>query len=474
MAASGAMLSLLLGLAAAPPTLDAEIRALQAAAEDNVAYRVVESLTTEVGPRLAGSEAEARARAWAVTKLKGLGFDRVWVEPAEVEGWRRIEERAEILSPFPQPLAVTSLGLGVSTPEEGIRAPVVRFESLSALEAAPKNGLSGKIAFVDQAMPRTQDGSGYGATVAIRSGAPRAAAERGALAVLIRSVGTDHHRFPHTGMLRYEDGVAPIPAGAISAPDADQLTRVLARSEQPVELRVVLRTERTGRQPTGNVLAEVRGAEHPEQIILLGAHLDSWDLGTGAVDDGAGVGIVVAAAKLILDKAPRRPARTIRVVLFGAEEVGLVGAKAYAKAHAAELPRHVLAMESDFGAGPVYRLSARVVDDAFPMLMSLQAAHLIRLKIIPGENGRAGGPDLYPLRGAVPIVGLDQDGRDYFDLHHTADDTLDKIDPDSLAQNVAAYATVAWWASETGPFLRQRPEARLPQPAPSRGTGDEN
>lgn len=463
MAACAPMHVLLAGaLLAAPPSLETELRALQAASEQHVAYDVVASLTTEVGPRLAGSEAEARARAWAVKSLEAMGFDAVRVETAPMEGWRRVEERARVLSPFPQNLAVTSLGLGVSTPKEGLRAPVVRFEHLDALIEAPANALKGKIAFLDQPMPKTQDGSSYGATVGIRSRGPTEAARKGAVAVLIRSVGTDHHRFPHTGMLHYEPDAPAIPAGAISVPDAEQLTRILARATEPVELELVLRTEKTGAQVTGNVIAEIRGATHPDEIVLMGAHLDSWDLGTGAVDDGAGVGIVVGAAKLILDHAPRRPARTIRVVLFGAEEVGLVGAKAYAEAHAAELPKHVVAMESDFGAGKVYRVSGMVADAAWPMLQQLQRRHLSRLRIIPGENDRVGGPDLWPMKGQVPMIGLDQDGRDYFDLHHTADDTLDKIDRHSLAQNVAAYATVAWWAAETGPFLRDKPEGSTP------------
>jgi Zn-dependent M28 family amino/carboxypeptidase len=303
-------------------------------------------------------------------------------------------------------------------------------------------------------MPKTQDGSGYGAVVEIRSRGPSVAADKGAVAVLIRSVGTDSHRFPHTGMLRYADDAPRIPAAALAAPDAEQLTRILAKGE-PVKVHLELTPRFVGERPTGNVIAEIPGRSHPEEIVLLGAHLDSWDLGTGAVDDGAGVGIVVGAAKLLLEHAPRRPARTIRVVLFGAEEVGLVGAKAYAERHADALEKHVVAMESDFGAGRIYSLSAEVGEEAWPRVEALRARHLARLRVIPGQQGRAGGPDLWPMKQlGVPVIGLDQDGRDYFDLHHTADDTLDKIDPDTLWQNVAAYATVAWWASETGPRLR--------------------
>ncbi len=439
--------------------LDTELRVLQAAAKENEAFAIVESLTTEVGSRLAGSEAEARARAWAVKKLTALGFKNIRVESTSVPGWERGEEVARIVRPFPQNLAITALGGSVATPAGGLSAELLPFETLTDLQAAPAGALHGKIAFINQAMPKTQDGSGYGAVVAIRSQGPSVAAAKGAAAILIRSVGTDHHRFPHTGMLQYADESPKIPAAALSAPDADQLSRIFARKEK-VFLHLELKPRMTGDKPTGNVIAEIPGRIHPEEIILLGAHLDSWDLGTGAVDDGAGVAIVTAAAKLILDHSPRPPARTIRVVLFGAEEVGLVGAKAYAKRHADELPRHIVALESDFGAGPVYRLSGHVPDRTWPILESLQKKYLARLMIVPGENHKAGGPDLYPLRPAkVPIIGLEQDGRDYFDLHHTADDTVDKINPHSLSQNVAAYATVAWWASEIGPRFRLKPEA---------------
>ena len=433
----------------AAPNLDTEVRALQTSARDNQAFAIVESLTTEVGPRLAGSEAEARARVWAVKKLRTLGFKNVRIEPTTVSGWTRGIESARILSPYPQNLAVTALGGSVATPKGGFKADIVRFETLAELEAAASDSLKRKIAFIDQAMPKTQDGSGYGAVVAIRSQGPTVAAQKGARAVLIRSVGTDHHRFPHTGMLRYAEEAPKIPAAALSAPDADQLARILERKSR-VSIHLELQPRSVGERPTGNVIGEVIGRTHPEEIILLGAHLDSWDLGTGAVDDGAGVAIVTAAAKLIMDHAPRRPARTIRVVLFGAEEVGLIGAKAYAQKHKEELNKHIVALESDLGAGPIYSLSARVPKLSWPLVQKLQSQHLARLRIIPGRNDRAGGPDLYPLRGHVPILGLDQDGRDYFDLHHTADDTLDKINAQSLQQNVAAYATVAWWVSETG------------------------
>ncbi|MFW6027833.1 MAG: peptidase M28 family protein, partial [bacterium] len=251
------------------------------ALKDDLAYRLVESLTTEIGPRLAGTPEEARARKWAVAKLKALGFANVRQEPFKVRLWTRGEERAEIVSPFPQPMHVTALGHSVATPEGGVEGEVVRFETLSDLEEAPEGGLKGKIVFVDEWMTRTQDGSGYGMAVGKRSGAAVEAGKRGAVAALIRSVGTDHHRFPHTGNMSYEEDVTPVPIGALSAPDADQLARALERGS--VRVRLVLDVKGGGRTggawegapselaDSANVIAEIPG--QTDEIILVGAHL---------------------------------------------------------------------------------------------------------------------------------------------------------------------------------------------------------
>lgn len=433
---------------------DALDRLINRARAGSGAWEVVESLTTEVGPRLAGTEAEARARAWAVRTFRSLGFEEVRIESATVDGWRRGLERARVVAPFPQPLQVTALGHSVATPKGGVQGPVARFASLEALRRAPR--LDGQIVFIDRAMPRTQDGSGYGAVVEIRSAGPSEAARKGAAAVLIRSVGTDHHRLPHTGMLRYAEDAPSIPAAALSVPDAEQLTRMLERAET-VEVALELRPRFVGARPTGNVVAEIRGTERPEEIVLVGAHLDSWDLGTGAVDDGAGIAIVMSAARLVKEQGA--PERTIRVVLFGAEEVGLVGAKAYARAHADELDRHVIAAESDFGAGPIYRLSAGGVNASGWAFVGALQERLASLSVILGDNEAFGGPDLIPLRRAgVPVLSPDQDGADYFDVHHTADDTLDKITPRDLDQNVAVYAALLWAVANSEVTFRESPE----------------
>ncbi|MBB5517821.1 M20/M25/M40 family metallo-hydrolase [Amphiplicatus metriothermophilus] len=420
-------------------------RLIDRALEDDTAWDILESLTTEVGPRLAGSEAEARARDWAARKMKALDFKNVRIETFELPYWSRTRESAEIVAPFAQPLAVAALGGSVATPEGGVEGEIARFETLQDLIDAPMEGLEGKIVFVDEIMTRTQDGSGYGAAVAKRSGAAREAGRRGAAAALIRSVGTDSHRLPHTGMMRYAEGMTPVPAAALSNPDADQLARALRLADGPVRVRLDIGVETRERAISGNVIGEIPG--RTDEIIVIGGHLDSWDLGTGAVDDGAGVAVTMAAAKLI-DDLTGKPKRTIRVVLWGAEEVGLVGARAYAEAHESELDRHVLASESDFGAGRVWRFQSRFGEAALPKAAAI-ARVLRRLGVGPGDNNAFGGPDVGPLRAAgVPVFTLAQDGWDYFDLHHTADDTLDKVEPEALKQNVAAWAATVYLASE--------------------------
>jgi hypothetical protein len=419
--------------------------------QSDLGYQIIESLTTEVGQRLAGTEAEARARDWGVAKFKALGFKNVRIEPFQVDHWERHSEHAEITSPFPQKLIITALGGSIATDSDGIVGQVVRFENLQALKDAPMRGLKGKIVFVDEYMTRTQDGSGYGVAVKKRSGAAVEAGKRGAAAALIRSVGTDHHRFPHTGQMTYDQNVVKVPIAALSAPDADQLYRALGRGD--VEVKLQIDVQSYGKSQSGNVIAEIPGVT--DEIVIIGAHLDSWDLGTGAVDDGAGIGITVGAAKLILDMN-QKPQRTIRVVMFGAEEVGLVGAIAYAKKHAHELDRHVVGAESDFGAGQIWRLETRFADSK---LHKAEALHnvLSPLGIALGSNNASGGPDMGPLRMlGMPVVTLKQNGWDYFDLHHTPNDTFDKISADDIAQNVAAYAAFVWMtANMQGDFRDQ-------------------
>lgn len=422
---------------------------------DEVGLQFVEDLTTEVGPRLAGSEAEARARDWSVSELEALGFENVAIEDFTIPYWSRIVDSAEITVPAPQRLVVTALGGSASTPNGGVEAEVVRFETLAALEAAGASAVSGRIVFIDESMTRTMDGSGYGQAVRKRRSCATMTAERNGAACLIRSVGTQARRFPHTGMMARGEAIGAGPAAALSPPDADQLARLLRRGPVRIKLNIQVET-RTG-APSGNVIAEIPGTDLADEIVLIGCHLDSWDLATGALDDGAGCGIVVGAAKLIMDHA-ERPRRTIRVVLYGAEEVGLLGADAYARRHSGTLAKHVFASESDFGADRIWRFETRFGDGAIPYARALQSL-LSPLGILPGNNAAFGGPDIGVLRrSGVPVVTPRQNGQDYFDYHHTPDDTFDKIDPGAFRQNVAAYAAFTYAIAATGWDLRQTAE----------------
>ena len=424
------------------------------AMQGTTALAIVRSLTTEVGPRLAGSESEARARAWALNILKEKGFAQVRNEPFVMDAWERHDEGAQVMAPYPQPLAVTALGGSVATPEGGLEGSVAVFETLEALKRAPADSLSGQLAYVGHAMQRTQDGSSYGYFNEARTAGPSIAASKGAIGYLIRSIGTDSHRFPHTGSLRYREDTPRIPALALSNPDADQIERIAAVNED-IKLRIWVDSAELPASESGNVIAEITGRTAPEEIVLIGAHLDSWDLGTGAIDDGAGVGITMAALELI-KQAGLPPRRTIRLVLWGAEEVGLLGAQAYRQKHEAHLDQHVIGSESDFGGGAVWRVTAdsqtKEGDDLFAAIADLLAP----IGVAPGSDDQpGGGPDLYPLMAAgVPTLRLHQDGRDYFDLHHTADDTLDKLDARALDQNVAAFAVFAWMVADSDVTFR--------------------
>ncbi|WP_121495391.1 M20/M25/M40 family metallo-hydrolase [Teredinibacter purpureus] len=418
---------------------------------DKRGYQIVESLTTEVGPRLAGSQAEARAREWAVSTLEQLDFDRIKEEPFILPFWQRGIERAEVLAPFPQPLVVTALGGSVSTGPDGVEGQVVVFNAIEALGLVDDNGLKGAIVFINDTMARTQDGSGYGAAVAKRRLTAYEAHRVGAIGALIRSVGTSTHRFAHTGqMRRVTDDAAPsVPTVALAAADADQLMRMLAKDNN-VRLRLTVTTETRPSAASGNIVADIVGRERPDEIVLVGAHLDSWDLGTGAIDDGAGVAIVLAATKLVTEALPEGPRRTIRVVLFGSEEVGLVGAQRYAEKHKATLAQHVAIAESDFGAGVVWRLGSLNVQESKLGGVTALQGELKRLNVVPGDNESYGGPDLKFMKAeGVPVIELKQDGTDYFDYHHTADDTLDKISIETLQQNIAAWAAFIYLVANT-------------------------
>ncbi|CAH9065597.1 hypothetical protein PSECIP111951_03745 [Pseudoalteromonas holothuriae] len=429
-----------------PEQLEQVKNVREQALKSNLSWQLLESLTTEVGPRMPGSENDKKAVKWAQQQFKTLGFDKVWTEPATFPHWRRHHEAGSIVTPSKQPLRLTALGNSVGTPAQGITAPVVMFNTFDELIAAPKNSLEDKIAFVNYRMKRHIDGNGYGPAVRARRSGAVEAAKKGAIGYMMRSVSTGHHRFAHTGASGYQAGISKIPNTAISNPDADQLERLINGGHE-VAVNMNIQTEDLGEGTSYNVIGEITGSQFPEQYVLIGGHLDSWDLGTGALDDGAGVALTMAAAKHISEIA--QPKRSIRVVLFAAEELGLWGAKAYFKRHAEQLDNIVAAAESDFGADVVYAFESNVAANALPVVKAI-AQQLAPLNIeYVNANNAHGGPDLIPLNQVTnaPIFALHQNGTDYFDYHHTADDTLDKVDPRKLKQNTAAYAVFAIMAA---------------------------
>jgi hypothetical protein len=424
---------------APPVAVNPQVAALRddALANDHYAWDIVEGLTTEVGQRLAATDAEARARDWAVKRLTAMGFANVHVEPFTMPVWVRGAESAEIVSPFPQKLAVAALGYSGSTGPLGITGQVAYFDSVDALRLAPDSAVRGKIVFIDHHMEPTEDGSGYGQFGAPRRQGPTIASLKGAIGIVVRSIGTDHHRNPHTGVQYFTDEARPIPAGALSVPDAEQLVRILKRG-LPVIMRLTLVSQKSEGGQSGNVVAEIPGRDPRAPILLVGGHLDSWDLATGAIDDASGVAITTAAARHIMDAG--QPLRTIRVVWFGAEEPGGFGGKAYATAHGKE--PYAIAGESDLGADRVWRFSTQLTKTD-PATYAQLAATLAPLGIVKNDNGQVDGTDVEPtIDAGAPWISLNQDAIRYFDYHHTPDDTLDKIDPAQLRQNVAAWTVV--------------------------------
>jgi hypothetical protein len=415
-----------------------------AALKDDTAWKVLESLTTEVGPRLAGSANDSRAVAWAKEKFKALGYDRVWTEPVTYPRWVRRGESAELVAPFPQKLAVLALGFSPGTAKGGLTAEVVAFDSLDALKAADAATIKGKLVYVGARMQQHKDGADYGIGGTIRRKGPALAASKGAAGFVLRSAGTDTDRLPHTGATQWEEKGPQIPAAALSNVDADMLERTLKRG-QAVRLKLALDCGVEGSYTGANVIGEIRGSSKPDEVIVMGGHLDSWDPGTGAIDDGAGVAIGMAAGHLI---AALKPARSVRVIAYANEEMGLFGGKAYAAAHKDEVARHVLGSESDFGAGRIWRLSASVKPEARGAVDQMMQV-LSPLGVERGTGTGDAGPDLGQMHKlGMAGLSLTQDGTHYFDWHHTASDTLDKVVPADLAQNVAVYVSWAYLAAQ--------------------------
>ncbi len=400
-------------------------------------------LADGIGNRITGSRALERALAWAALQMRTDGLDDVRLEPVEVPHWVRGRERATILSPVQRSMALLGLGGTVGT-RVPVRAPIVAFDDLDALRASTAS-LAGTIAFVNHRMPpydEAHDDPGYMRGVQARLHAASEAAKRGARAVLIRSVTATSLRTPHTGALKYDEGIAKIPAAALSIEDAELLARLARRGPVEVELSLAARTLPDA--PSANVVGELRGRELPEEIVLLGAHIDSWDIGQGASDDGAGCVAVIEALRL-LRRAGLTPRRTIRAVLFTAEEYGLAGAKAYHDRHRPD--RHVAAFETDYGMAAPDAIGVGGGDVALaamaPLLPAFGRFGIRRF----GEH--AFGADVEPvIADGAAAFNLQPDGHRYFDIHHTGADTLDKIRPEDLRRNAAAIALLGWVLAE--------------------------
>ncbi|WP_026090728.1 M28 family peptidase [Sandarakinorhabdus sp. AAP62] len=424
-----------------------------AALADNKAWALLSDLTDTVGPRLAASEAEARGRVWAKTALQKLGFVNIREEAFPMTAWERGTASASIVGSN-HALAITALGTSGATPKGGLTAPVSCFDNLAAMRAAPVSEVKGRIVFIDHRMTITQDGSSYGVNGGVRRIGPALAAQKGAAAVMIRSLATDYHRNPHTGSTGFPAGVTPIPAVALALPDAELLARRCAAGPVTVQL---ISTPVSKPGQSANVSAEIPGTV-PGEIVVLGGHLDSWDLGHGVFDDGAGVAITMAAAAAIkshVDRTGQAPRRTIRIVLWGAEEFGVIGGRAYAAAHAAE--NIVLAGESDAGADRIYNVGSRVAETGLPLFGEIGAL-LAPLGVQPDSSNKSGGgADVGPLAAlGAGVLDLGQDMTRYFDVHHTPDDTLDKVDRKQLDQNVAAWTAAIWLAATDDRPLRTK------------------
>jgi Zn-dependent M28 family amino/carboxypeptidase len=434
-----------------PQTL-ADLKQLQKAAlESDYAYRQVAHLANNIGPRLSGSAQAAKAVEYVANELKAIGCE-VQLEKVMVPHWVRGEETAALIE-FPgraqsttQKIVLCALGGSVATPPEGIEADVVAVKNFDELKSMPRDKVAGKIVlfnypFDKQMAAEGRGGEAYGEAVVYRSDGPSAAARQGAVACLIRSVGGADYRLPHTGLTDYAKDAPKIPAGAVTAEDADLIANLVPQG--PVKMKLVLTPKTLPDIESANVIADIKGSEQPEQVVIVSGHLDSWDLGTGAIDDGAGVAVSMETANLI-QKLRLKPKRTIRVIAWMNEENGEAGSKQYAKDHEKEIQNHFAAMETDGGAGHPLGINIKGKPEVKKMLGPVAA--------ILQESGAGNlhlvehcGADIEPLEKAgVPAFSPIQDSRFYFNYHHTAADTLDKIVPKELAENSAVVAVAAY------------------------------
>jgi carboxypeptidase Q len=425
---------------------DVAARLINAAQADRGAYAKLAQLTDRIGHRLSGSPELERAIAWAAQTMKDDGH-QVRTEKVMVPHWVRGIEEAALLVPVARPLPVLGLGGTVPTPKGGLTANVVVIHDFAELEGRAA-AIKGAIVLYDVAMPpwtEEKGNYGYGVAVPYRSKGPSLAAKFGAVGVLVRSVTPHSLRTLHTGALKYDEAQPKIPAASVTVEDAEMITRLAAAG--PVRVSLRLESQVLPDAESANVIGELVGREAPDEIVVIGGHIDSWDVGQGAHDDGAGC-VTMMQAITVLKKLGLQPRRTIRVVLFTNEENGVRGAKAYAADHAAELPKTVLAVESDGGGFSPrgFWVASKPETQKRVVARMTELASLLRplgaSKIVPSDRA---GTDVEPMiAGGVPTLNLESANRTYFDVHHSEADTLDKVDPAQLADAVAAMAVLAY------------------------------
>ena len=422
-------------------------RIVDAALAGNDAWRKMEELCDDIGPRLSGSPQLEKAIRWAADAMKRDGQENVRIEKVTVPHWVRGKESCTMLTPRSHEIAMLGLGGSVGTPPEGITAPVIVIHDDEELEARAAE-VRGKIVLFNKAMPQydPETGSGYGTGVHYRVHGARKAAEHGAVACLARSATAVSLHTPHTGAMRYGDAKVKIPAAAVSLEDATFIARLRKRGV-PVTVNLRMEARTYSDTESGNVIGELRGRTNPEEVVVIGGHIDSWDVGTGAHDDGGGCVIAMEAIN-VLRKLDLRPRRTIRVVLFTNEENGLAGGRAYAADHKNELDNHVAAIELDSGVFRPKGYTIDCEDEARATVAVKQMNDILSLLSSIGEmDASAGGSgaDVGQMKsGGVVLMGHNVEGSTYFNYHHTHADTLDKVDPVELSQNVAMLATVAY------------------------------
>ena len=432
-----------------PPELIQQLSAIRdAALTDDYAYQQVAHITENIGPRPVGSPQAQAAIEYVAGEMRKIGLD-VHLEPVQARHWIRGAESAELVE-YPgqapgttQKIVLTALGGNHPTPPGGITAEVIVANSFADLDRLGEQNVAGKIVLFNVVFDKQKAAGGYAGeaydeAVAYRALGAQKAAALGAVGSLVRSVGGADYRLAHTGNSR----AANIPAGAVTSEDADLIADLASQGK--VRMHVILTSQTAEEVDTFNVVGDLKGSEHPEQVVIVSGHLDSWDLGTGAIDDAAGVAVAMETAQL-MQQLHLRPKRTLRVIAWIDEENLGRGHAAYAKAHAAEIGNHVAAIESDLGAshpmGFRAKISAEAVVRLQPVLDVLQpsGANLI---VLSSDSPEA---DIEPFaKQGVPAFGLLQDGRTYFNYHHTAADTLDKIVPRELRENATAMAVMGY------------------------------